>query len=377
MKKTIWVVVALVVIVIIIVIVSGGNKSETGPIRIGVMVPLTGDAAVYGEGGRNTYQLAVDEINSTGGINGRNIELIVEDSKCTATAAANAAQKLINVDRVQVVLGGFCSSESLAAVPIAAAAKVTLFSPGSSNPSLTGISPYFFRDYPSDASQSKVLAQVAYNDKGYKTVAFIQEKTDYADGIYKAFSDEFTKLGGTVTNESFPTGNTDFRAILSKVKTAKPDAVFIDTQTPPVSVRIIEQAQQLKYKPALIINDATAGDTETIAKNAAFLEGAITAQFGTDPSNQKFKDLLVAYKAKYGAELPYQSYGQTEYDAVYIVRDALLANGNNGEKIAAWSRTIKDWEGASGKVTILPSGDRDGGHVPQVVKDGEVILYTK
>ncbi len=376
MKKSIWIVIALIIVVVIVVLASS-NKGETGPIKIGVMLPLTGDAAAYGEGGRNTYQLATEEINAAGGIKGRNLELVIEDSKCTAAAAAGAAQKLYNVDHVQVVLGGFCSSESIAAVPIAAAAKATLFSPGSSNPGLTGMSPFFFRDYPSDASQGKVLADASFKDKGYKTVAFIQEKTDYADGIFKAFSDEFASLGGTVTNESFPTANTDFRAILSKVKNSKPDAVFIDTQTPAVSDRIIQQAQQLKYKPAIIINDATAGDVDTIAKNKDFLEGAITAQYGTDPTNLKFQHLLSAYKAKYNAELPYQSYGQTEYDAVYIVKEALLANGNDGQKIAAWSRTIKDWEGASGKVTILSSGDRDGGHVPQTVKEGKVVMYTK
>lgn len=374
MKKTIWWVIAIVIIVVIVVMISSSSKKETGPIKIGVMLPLTGDAATYGEGGRNVFQLAVEEINQAGGVNGRNLELIVEDSKCTATAGVSAAQKLFNVDKVELVLGGFCSSESIAAVPVAAAAKATLFSAGSSNPGLTGISPFFFRDYPSDSSQGKVLANVAFKNKGYRTVAFIQEKTDYADGVYKAFSDEFTSLGGTVTNESFPTSNTDFRAILSKIKNAKPDAMFIDTQTPAVSDRIIQQAQQLKYKPAIIINDATAGDTETIMKNKDFLEGAITAQFGTDAQNQKFQHLLAAYKTKFGTELPYQSYGQTEYDAVYIVRDALMANGNDGEKIAAWSRTIKDWDGASGKVTILPSGDRDGGHAAQIVKDGKVIM---
>ena len=366
----------IVVVIVIIVLASGTKKTETGPIRIGAIIPLTGDAAVYGEPGRNIYQLAVDEINQAGGVKGRNLELVIEDSKCLGEAAVSAVQKLINVDRVRIVIGGFCSSESLAAVPVATAAKITLFSPGSSNPGLTGISPFFFRNYPSDASQGKVLAQIAYNDKSYKNVAFIQEQTDYASGIYKAFSDEFTKLGGTVTNESFPTANTDFRAMITKIKSLKPDALFIDTQTPAVASRIMQQTQQLQYKLAIIINDAISGDPDTVAKNATLLEGAITAEFGIDPQNLKFQHLISAYKTKYGSEPPYQSYAQTEYDAVFIVRDALLANGEDGEKIASWSRTVKDWDGASGKITILPSGDRDGGHVPKLIQGGKVVPYS-
>ncbi len=377
-KKISWVVAIVVILVIIMTMSSkGSTSSDTDSIKIGAMVPLTGDAAVYGEPARNIYQLAIDEINKAGGVNGKQLKLVIEDSKCTGEAAVSAAQKLINADHVRVIIGGFCSSESLAVVPVAAAAKVALFSPGSSNPSLTGISPFFFRDYPSDASQGKVLADIAYNDKGYKNVAFIQEQTDYASGIYQAFSDEFTKLGGTVTNESFPTNNTDYRSIISKVKNLKPDAFFIDTQTPAVASRIMQQAQQLQYKPAVIINDAISGDPDTVSNNAAFLEEAITAEFGIDLKNLKFQHLVSAYKEKYGVEPPYQSYAQTEYDAMFILRDALLAKGENGQKIAEWSRTLKNWEGASGKITILPSGDRDGGHTPKSIRGGKVVPYTK
>ncbi|MBI4087114.1 ABC transporter substrate-binding protein [Candidatus Kaiserbacteria bacterium] len=385
-KKIIWGVVVLIALVAIAFFSmkkspeapdTATKNEDTGPIKVGVILPLTGDGAVYGEPARNIYQMAVVEINAADGVGGRMLELVVEDSKCTGETAVSAAQKLINVDKVKVIIGGFCSSESLAATPVAANAKVVLFSPGSSSPDLTGASPFFFRNYPSDASQGTVLARIAYNDKKYKTVAFIQEQTDYAAGVYKAFNEEFTKLGGTVTNESFPTKNTDFRAIVTKIKDAKPDAVFIDTQTPAVGTRIMQQSEQLQYKPALIVNDVISGDPDTVTQNAEFLEGALTAEFGIDPQNQKFQHLITAYKEKYGQEPPYQSYAQTEYDAVFMVRDALLANGEDGEKIAKWSRTVKDWEGASGKITILPSGDRDGGHSPRVIKSGKVAPYTK
>lgn len=126
-----------------------------------------------------------------------------------------------------------------------------------------------------------------------------------------------------------------------------------------------------------MVNDALSGDPDTVSKNSAFLEGAVTAEFGIDPQNTKFQNMIANYKAKYGAEPPYQSYAQTEYDAVYIIKDALLAVGNNGQKIADWSRTINNWPGASGNITILATGDRDGGHVPMLIKGGKVVSYSK
>ncbi|MES2088208.1 MAG: ABC transporter substrate-binding protein [Patescibacteria group bacterium] len=373
-----WVVVVVVIAVgIFLYSTSSKVPQETGPVKIGVMLPLTGDAASYGEGGRNVYQLAVEEINAAGGVDGRQIELVIEDSKCNGKDASSAAQKLINIDKVQIILGGFCSGESIAATPIAAAGKVALFSPGSSSPDLTNISPYFFRNYPSDASQGKVLAETAYNSKQWKKVAVIQEQTDYALGVFKSFSTSFEGFGGTIVKEETETANSDFRSILTKLKAANADALFIDTQTPAMSDRILKQVQDLGWKPAIIINDATAGDVALVMKYKNLLEGAITAEFSSDPKNPTMSKLLASYKTKFNADLPFQAYGQTEYDAVYMIRDAVKTVGYNGEKIAAWSRTVKDWEGASGKVTIGSNGDRVGGHTVEVVKAGKVEKYVQ
>lgn len=372
----IWIVVILVVIFGFMAFGKSTPK-ETGPIKIGVILPLSGDAAVYGEIARNVYQLAIEEINTAGGIEGRMMELVIEDAKCNGKDASLAAQKLVNIDKVQVIIGGFCSSESLAALPIVETAKVALISAGSSSPDLTNKSPFFFRNYPSDSSQGKVLARFAYNDKGWRTIAFLQEQTDYAAGVYKAFNEEFTALGGTVTKEEFATNATDFRVVMTKLQSLKADALFVDTQTPAQAERIFKQMQQLAYKPNLLVNDVVAGDINIITKSATALEGAFSAEFGVDTENPKFKNLTMGYKNKYGTDLTFLTYAQTEYDAVYIVRDAILKVGNNGQKIADWSRTIKDWDGASGKVTILPSGDRDGGHILKIIQEGKSVPYVK
>ncbi len=346
------------------------------PIKIGFMGPLSGDAATYGEPFRNIVELAVNEINDAGGVNGPKLVPIYEDSKCNGKDATAAAQKLINVDGVKVIVGPFCSGEALAAIPVAEAAQVALFSPGASSSDLTGKSRFFSRNYPSDATQGKVLAVAAYNIKKWKNVVMIQEQTDYAVGLYNAFSSAFEQLGGKkVVKEEFPTSATDFRSMLTKLKAMKPDAVFVNTQTAASAERILKQISDLKWKPNLIVNDGTAGDLKTVEANKAVLEGALAAEFGVDMNNPRFQSMAAAYKAKYGTDVPYPSYAQTEYDAVYILRDALMAIGNNGAEITDWLKGVTNKEGASGLVTIGADGDRVGGHVLKVIKNGMVQVY--
>ena len=347
------------------------------PIKIGFMGPLSGDSAAYGEPMLNFMDLAISEINAAGGVNGAQLIPIYEDAKCNDKDATAAAQKLVTIDGVKVILGGFCSSESLAAIPVAEAGQVALFSPASSSPDLTGKSRFFSRNYPSDAAQGKVLADAAYTIKKWKNVVMIQEQLDYPLGIFNAFSAAFEQLGGKkVVKESFPTSTTNFRSMLSKLKAMKPDAIFVNAQTPAAADRILKQISDLKWKVGIIVNDVVARDVKTLETNKVILEGAFVAEFGTDINNAKFQNLLASYKVKYGIDMPFQSYGQTEYDAVYIVRDALMAVGNDGAKIADWLKTVTNWEGASGSVTISADGDRVGGHVLKVIKGGIVELYA-
>ncbi|MEK7649153.1 MAG: ABC transporter substrate-binding protein [Patescibacteria group bacterium] len=392
-QKGLWIGVAVVAVLLIAFALSrqGGQQQEKqvgteptqpsqqeqpksgNPIIIGSILPLTGDGAAYGEPDREIMQMAADEINASGGVNGSKLEIIFEDSKCSGKDAANAIQKLISIDKVQAVVGAACSSEALAAFPIAEKNKIAFLSNAASSPDLTNASPYFFRDYPSDASQGKILAQVAL-EKGWKNMAFMQEKKDYPLGIYKAFGVEFEKGGGSIIKEEFASDAVDFRTQLKKLQVAKPDALFISAQTPASGERVLKQLKELGWTVQLFISDAMSGDTELMKRHAAQLEGTLAAEFGVDEQNPKFQHLLDAYKTQYKKDAPFQSYAQTEYDSVYLIVDGLKAVGNNGEKLAAWSRTVKDWDGASGKVTIEATGDRAGGHVAKIVKNGKVEL---
>ncbi|MEK7579434.1 MAG: ABC transporter substrate-binding protein [Patescibacteria group bacterium] len=382
MNKTVKAIVWIIVLLLVIWGISAltGKKDEPvseGPIKIGFISPLTGDAAVYGEPARNTVELAVEEINAAGGINGQQIQLVYEDDECTGPTAVSAVQKLVDVDKVQIILGSMCSGATIPSVPIAAKSGVTIFSFGASSPDLTGISKFFARDYPSDATQGKVLAELA-NKQGWQTVAVIQEQTEYATGLYGAFDESFKLLGGKTLNEAFPTNTSDFRSILTKLKDQNPDALFLSVQTAASGERILKQLGELNWKPKLLLSDSFAGDSVTIKNNAVSLEGAYAAEFIPDLSNLKLQNLVTSYTTKYNVEeVPYLGYMATTYDAVYLVRDGLIAGGNDGEKFAEWIRTVKGWQGASGVVTMEESGDRSSGHKAEVVKNGKIEPYQQ
>ena len=174
-----------------------------------------------------------------------------------------------------------------------------------------------------------------------------------------------------------PSTSKDFRSQFTKLKQQNPDALFVDTQTPAGTDVALGQLKASGWKVSLLLNDVMMGTPDLLLKYKDILDGTIGAEFGVDPTNPKYKNLVDTYMAKYGANVPYQSYGQTEYDSVYIVRDAILAVGYDGDKIAAWGHQIKDWQGASGSITIGTDGDRAGGHSPEIVKNGKVEVYKK
>lgn len=284
-------------------------------------------------------------------------------------------QKLVNVDRVQAVIGGFCSSESLAATVVAEENKVFLLSTGSSSPDLTGVSDYFARTYPSDATQGTVLAEIAFEKQKWTNVVAIQEQQDYALGLYNAFQEKFTELGGTVTKEEYVSNETDFRTSLTKLRAENADALFIDGQTPATMGRVLKQLQDLDWTPKILMNDVLAGSPETITQYAVLLEGAIGAEFIVDENNQKYAAFVENYSNTYNEEVQFTSYAQTEYDGVYILADALRDVGNDGEKLSQWFKDVKNWKGASGTINFK-NGDRAGGHTPKVVRNGKVEILT-
>ena len=158
---------------------SGKEAGGENTIRIGSVGPLTSDLAYIGENMKAAVELASDEINSAGGIKGKKIEIIYEDGKCDPKEAANAANKLINIDKVTAIIGGLCSSETLAMAPLAEKSKVILLSAGSTNPGITNAGDYIFRNVPSDSFQGVYAARYVKTRLNKNRVALLKCLSDW------------------------------------------------------------------------------------------------------------------------------------------------------------------------------------------------------
>ncbi|MBI4451225.1 ABC transporter substrate-binding protein [Candidatus Woesearchaeota archaeon] len=330
-----------------------GTPAGTEPIVFGAMFPLTGDATAYGEPLSRQLQLAVDEIN-TAGINGKKVEVKLEDSKCNPKDGATAAKKLIEVDKVKVIFGGACSGETLGAAPIAEQAKVILISPSATSPDITNAGDYIFRTAPSDAYAGKVAADKAIA-MGFKKAAVVHETTDYAQGLKNTFQAVFKEKGEIVAVESFASDSTDFKTQLLKVKAAAPDVIYIVPQAPAKGVLLIKQLREQGIDTQLMTAEVLIG-RDVVKESGKDMEGLIGVEAAFDEKGAVASKILSDYKAKYG-DPPFPFYQAAMRDAFHLVAGAVKKAGYDSDAIKKELYATKDWEGAIGKLTMDANGE--------------------
>ena len=300
---------------------SGDGDGQTASFRIGVMESLTGVGETYGTVASEAKQMAADEINAAGGINGRTLELVVEDSQCTAKDAITAYNKLTDVEGVKIILGTSCSSAMLGAAPLAEADGVILFSGLASNPDIANAGDYIFRTQISDVQVGIDTGNVLWAD-GVRTLATITESTDYAEGVRRTSVTQFEKRGGrVVAEERYASDITDFRSQLSKLIDAAPDALHLAPQSEFSAGTIIKQAREVGYEGPIYAETVSVGTTALeIAGDAATGMKAITADL--DPDNRKAQEVLADFRKRYDyVTLPWHL--GSAYDDVYITAECL------------------------------------------------------
>ena len=289
--------------------------------RIGVMESLTGPGETYGTVANQAKQMAVDEINAAGGVNGRMLELVVEDSRCSANDAITAYNKLTEVEGVKIILGTSCSSAMLGVAPHAEADGVILFSGLASNPDIAKAGDYIFRTQISDLEVGITTGNVLWAD-GVRTLATITESTDYAEGVRRTSVEQFEKRGGeVVAAEQFGSDVTDFRSQLTKLFAEDPDALHVAPQSEFAGGTIIKQARELGFEGPIYADTISVGTTALeIAGAAADGMKAITADL--DPDNAKAQEVLANFRERYDyVTLPWHL--GSAYDDVYIAAECL------------------------------------------------------
>ena len=355
---------------------DGDDARQGESFRIGVMESLTGVGETYGTVASQAKQMAADEINAAGGVNGRPIELVVEDSQCSAQAAVAAYTKLTDVDGVKIILGTSCSSAMLGAAPLAEADGVILFSGLASNPDIANAGDYIFRTQISDIQVGIDTGNLLWAD-GIRRLATITESTDYAEGVRRTSVAQFEKRGGEVmAAEYYASDITDFRTQLSKLFDADPDALHLAPQSEFSAGTIIKQARELGYAGPIYAETVSVGTTALdIAGDAATGMKAITADL--DPNNAKAQEVLANFRQRYDyITLPWHL--GSAYDDVYIAAECLKQTGNDqdadGFRDCMYGIT---WSGAIGNnysfdadgevvglsrlvVEVLPVAEREG-----------------
>ena len=353
-----------------------GDSDDDEPYRIGVMESLTGPGETYGTVANQAKQLAVDEINAAGGVNGRMIELVVEDSKCGAQDAITAYNKLTDVDGVKIILGTSCSSAMLGAAPLAESDGVVLFSGLATNPDIATAGDYIFRTSMSDAQLGVDTGNLMWAD-GIRNVATMTELTDYAEGVRRTTAAQFEKRGGQIIGEErYASDVTDFRTQLTKLLTADPDAIHIAAQSEFSGGTVVKQLRELGYDGPVYGEVVVVGATALeIAGDSANGVKAVVADL--DPGNSKAKQVITNFKEKYDY-ITLAWYIGSAYDDVYFTAECLKQTEDD-QDADGFRDCLYDitWSGAIGSnysfdangeviglsnvvVEVLPTGERTG-----------------
>ena len=351
-----WIsIIIIAAVALAIVLLVTQVKKESEEIKIGAILPLTGEAAKYGESSKRGIDLAVEEINSQGGIKRKKLVVIYEDDKADPKEGVSSIQKLITMNKVPAIVGAMASSVTLAIAPIAEEYHTVLLSPASSAPKITYAGDYIFRNCYSDLYEGTKIAEYIYNETRYRKIAIIHINNDYGIGLRAAFRDKFTEVGGKViATETYDFGATDFRTQISKIKTVSPEAVYIVgySEMGRLFVQAKELGLEVPFFSSIMFEDP---DILKVAGKVA--EGVIYTFPSYDPDSQENQivNFVRKFERKYGQKP--DGFAANSYDALEILALAIEKGGEKSEQIKNELYSIKDYPGVTGKTSFDSNGD--------------------
>ena len=348
-----------------------GAGGQTGPIVVGYYGDLTGRTSNFGQSTKRGVEMAADEINKAGGINGRQITILSEDDEGRPEKAATVVTKLIDQDRVVALLGEVASGNTLAAAPKAQAAKVPMISPSSTNPAVTQVGDYISRVCFIDPFQGDVMAKFATNTlKAKKAAVMLDFNSPYSRGLTEFFEASFKKSGGEIVAEkSYTQGDRDYKGQLTAIRSKNPDVIYVPGYYGEVGV-IAKQAKQLDIKAPLLGGDGW-DSTQLWDLGGDSLNGDfISNHYSVDDPSPAIQKFVADYKARNG-EVP-DALAALGYDAMKVLADAIKRAGTTeGPKLRDTIAATKDYSGLTGKTTLNAQRDATKSAVIITVKDGK------
>lgn len=328
------------------------EKTET--ITIGYFGPLSGAVAYTGEPVKNGFELAHSQKST---FNGKNIEVMFEDDKCSTEQAVTIAKKFFELNDIKVIVSGVCSSSTLGVAPVAQEKRFVLVSPVAASPTITDAGEYIFRI---SASSNLMAANAAriLSEKGYSKVGIVYELNDYPVGWKDAFGKEFRGLGGEIIiEESFNSADTDVKTQLLKVKEKNPEIVLLTVVSAPPAIMLLKQAKELDMGLPILGNEVFSFKS-VIASNPEASGGMFVTTYSYDLDSAEMKQFLSDYKEKYGKDITEEIYGALGYDLYNLLYDAISAcNGDSPECIKNYLNNVGEINGVGGKFALDEKGD--------------------
>jgi branched-chain amino acid transport system substrate-binding protein len=344
-----------------------GGQEAAEEIKIGNIGPLTGDYASYGENVRRGAEIAVEEVNANGGIDGKMLKLIAEDTKGVTDDAARAVTKLMEQDQVTAIVGAVLSGEMNTAAPLANDANVVMISPSATATGIPDIGEYIFRNCLSDDVQGAQLAEYAITNLGAAKIAILYAKNDYGEALKNAVEGKASELASVVAVESYNDGEQDFNAVLTSIKSKQPDTLYIAGYYTEAA-KIAQQAEDQGLSVQILGADGFFS-TKLVELGGEAVEGAVfTASFYPDDPAEAVQNFVSAYQTKYGEAA--DMFAAQGYDAMMLVVEALKVGGTDRAAVRDALAEVKDYPGITGKTSFLENGDCEKEVMILKVEDG-------
>lgn len=369
--KTLVVVASMIAVSIVVF----GPAASAEPIRIGLMAPLTGPAAADGQSAKQSCEMLVENVNAAGGINGRKIELIVYDDQFDAKQAVLVAHKMIEGDKVVAGVSGSYSFTSRAAAQVFQEGEVPFSVGYALHPAVTAGGKYVFRVTVLGHVQGRAGGYAAAEMLKAKTVSMLVQDNDFGQSLAEGFRRYAEKMGVEIISEDkFKMGEKEFSPVLTKIKKLNPDLIY-NTAYPHDGALILKQAADLGISAQQMGSeglDSTKGFLEVAGEAADGI--IITTNLDRDSEVPITRRYLEDYQEKYG--LAPDMVGASTYDALLMVIDAIKKAGTDSEKIVETFRSMKGWQGVTGKIKeFTEKGEVIKNVELQIVRNGAFHYY--
>jgi branched-chain amino acid transport system substrate-binding protein len=362
------------------VLAGCGDDANSNEIKVGANFEITGNQANYGSAGLDGLKLAIKEANDAGGIDGKKITLVQADTKSEASEAVNSATKLISDDKVKVIVGPMVTANVMAESQVANDDKIPVIAPAATNPDVTvengKAKPFIFRSCFIDPQQGTVMAEFAAKQLKAKTaVMYLDSSSDYSKSLGKVFKEKFEAAGGKVVmEESFLAKDQDFKAALTKLKTANADVVFVPAYYEEVG-KIVKQARELGITAPMLGTD---GWDDPKVVDIAGADALNKTYFSTHyfEKDQDVQGFIESFQKEYGhAPNVFAALG---YDAGKMLIDAIKRAGSaDPEKIQKALEETKDLQVGTGKITMDPNHNPIKSAVILEMKNGVKEMKAK